>query len=79
MRIGQQSRSASLVAALLLGLLLSSGCKPPAESYFRSACEKYYNADYEGAIADCTEAIRLEPDFAEAYYNRGLARLPQKT
>ena len=25
------------------------------------------------AIADYTEATRLDPDFAEAYYNRGLA------
>lgn len=30
--------------------------------------------DYEGAIADYTEAIRLKPLYAEAYYNRSLAR-----
>lgn len=27
----------------------------------------------DGSIADCTEAIRLKPDFAEAYYLRGIA------
>ncbi|NMG07291.1 tetratricopeptide repeat protein [Brasilonema sp. UFV-L1] len=29
-------------------------------------------------MADFTEAIRLKPDFALAYNNRGLARLHQK-
>ena len=30
--------------------------------------------DYDGAIADYTEALRLNPADATAYYNRGLAR-----
>jgi lipoprotein NlpI len=29
--------------------------------------------DYKGAIADCTEAIRLDPEFAPAYNTRGNA------
>ena len=39
----------------------------------------YYNrgfayeekGEHDQAIADYTEAIRLKPDYAEAYYNRG--------
>ena len=31
--------------------------------------------DYRGAISDYTEAINIEPQFAEAYFNRGLAKL----
>jgi tetratricopeptide (TPR) repeat protein len=31
--------------------------------------------DYDGQIADYTEAIRLNPIFAYAYYNRGVARI----
>jgi tetratricopeptide (TPR) repeat protein len=30
-----------------------------------------------GAIADYTEAIRLKPDYAESYYNRGLVHRRQ--
>jgi tetratricopeptide (TPR) repeat protein len=31
--------------------------------------------DYNAAIADYNEVIAMNPSFAEAYYNRGLARL----
>ena len=30
--------------------------------------------DYYGAIADHTKAIELDPDYASAYYNRGIAK-----
>ena len=29
--------------------------------------------EHDKAIADCTEAIRLDPKYAKAYYNRGWA------
>jgi Flp pilus assembly protein TadD len=29
--------------------------------------------DYGKAVADCTEAIRLDPKYAVAYNNRGVA------
>ena len=30
-------------------------------------------SDYDGAIADFTKAIELDPKYATAYYNRGSA------
>jgi tetratricopeptide (TPR) repeat protein len=42
-----------------------------AEILFYRALEKRKAEDLEGAIADYTEAIRLDPTFASAYNNRG--------
>src|SRR5436190_408696 len=35
---------------------------------------KTKSGDLDGAIADCTKAIELNPRFVPAYYNRGVAR-----
>jgi tetratricopeptide (TPR) repeat protein len=39
--------------------------------------DAYLRSDVEDAIADFDKAIELKPDFAEAYYNRGLAYFAQ--
>jgi TonB family protein len=39
-----------------------------------SGVRKARNRDFDGAIADYTEAIRLDPTFADAFHNRGVAR-----
>ncbi|MEH2243176.1 tetratricopeptide repeat protein [Nostoc sp.] len=36
--------------------------------------EKFNQHDYRGAITDFNQAIRLNPNNAQPYYNRGLAR-----
>ena len=43
------------------------------EEYYFRGDEKYEAEDYEGAIEDFTESIKLKPD-AKAYYKRGLAK-----
>ncbi len=45
-----------------------------AEEYFERACQAVENWDYDGALADFTEALRLNPQLAEAWNNRGIAR-----
>ena len=35
---------------------------------------KQKQGQYEAAVADCNEAIRLKPDDAGAYLNRGIAK-----
>ncbi|MBV8482890.1 MAG: trypsin-like peptidase domain-containing protein, partial [Verrucomicrobia bacterium] len=42
-----------------------------AKRYFDRAAMEAQNMDYEAAITDYTEAIRLEPDCAEAYLKLG--------
>jgi tetratricopeptide (TPR) repeat protein len=45
-----------------------------AESFFNRAMMKQSQGDYQGAIADHTQAIKLKPNDAVNYYNRGISR-----
>jgi tetratricopeptide (TPR) repeat protein len=45
-----------------------------AENLFNSALAKSEAGDIQGAIADYTEAIRLHPNYAQAYNKRGILR-----
>jgi tetratricopeptide (TPR) repeat protein len=45
-----------------------------ADDFFLRASAKHDRKDYEGAIADYTQAIRINPNYAEAYNNRGWVR-----
>jgi tetratricopeptide (TPR) repeat protein len=44
-----------------------------AEKYYDLGHRKWETGDFDGAIGDCTEAIRLNAHFAEAYSRRGTA------
>ncbi len=44
------------------------------DDYFLSAYQKYENKDYQGALADYNRAIAINPDDADAYYNRGILK-----
>jgi tetratricopeptide (TPR) repeat protein len=46
----------------------------PAEDLFNSGLAKSEAGDIQGAIADYTEAIRLNPDYAAAHNKRGIIR-----
>lgn len=65
---------------LLLGLLLvavgpAQGQTPTrAADYFDRGLEREKHGDYDGAIADFSQAIKLDSRDASAYYNRGLVR-----
>ncbi|MBD2414178.1 tetratricopeptide repeat protein [Nostoc calcicola FACHB-3891] len=49
------------------------GITNSVENYNRQGIEKYNNQDFRGAIEDYNEAIKINPNFAKAYYNRGNA------
>ena len=44
-----------------------------AIDYLESGNDKAFSEDYAGAIVDYTIAIKSNPDYAVAYYNRGIA------
>jgi Flp pilus assembly protein TadD len=45
----------------------------PAKTYFDQGHKEAENGDFQKAIPDYTEAIRLAPDYAIAYLNRAMA------
>jgi tetratricopeptide (TPR) repeat protein len=45
-----------------------------ADTYFNQGFAKSNLGDYEGAIADYNQAIKIKPDYATAYNNRGNAK-----
>jgi len=46
-----------------------------AEDYFNSGNAKHDLNDYKGAIQDYNKAIELKPNYAKAYYGRGIVKI----
>jgi len=44
-----------------------------ADSYYNQGNDYYKKGLYDKAIADYSQAIKLDPNFVKAYYNRGVA------
>jgi tetratricopeptide (TPR) repeat protein len=60
------------LALLAIVTLALAGCGlSPAEEKYNSGTDKYNKGDLDGALADYNEAIRLDPNLAIAYMNRG--------
>ena len=66
-----------LVSLLLLVVGILAGCGGPAKGSAEWHADQGYKlfnqGRYDEAIKECTEAIELAPNFAEAYSNRGIA------
>ena len=64
---------AAALSVLALGSPLITGCANPlATNFYNSGVEKYEKGDYQGAIADYTKAIEINPQDAIAYRLRGI-------
>ena len=72
-----QGIDANLRVARTLGDFNQAVALSPQNPYilYDRACLYAMRQDYAHAIDDFTHALELDPDIAEAYYNRGLCRL----
>jgi tetratricopeptide (TPR) repeat protein len=75
----RRSRRAPTAFVLALTLGIGFGCfgfqvnPRSAYAYLTRGDSRIQEKEYDKAIADFTEAIRLDPNFAHAYYNRAYA------
>lgn len=69
-----ESFVAMLIFLTLLLCLTSCGDGKRAADFQKSALAKKHSGQFEAAILDCNEAIRIDPNFAEPYNNRGWAK-----
>ena len=64
-----------LVSAVMLSFVTIVGCggaKEARDRAIQQGEEAYDKNDFDLAIRCYTEAIRLDPKYAKAYYNRGV-------
>jgi tetratricopeptide (TPR) repeat protein len=43
-----------------------------AEAFYERGIDYYYKGDFDSAITEFTQALRIEPDHAVVFYNRGV-------
>jgi len=63
----------AIIALVLAALIPGTYATVSAENYNNFGVQEYEKGNYEKAIEYFTKAIELKPDYAEAYFNRGLA------
>ena len=65
---------AAALSVLALGsTMITANANPLADNLFSSGVDNHIQGNYQGAIADYTRAIEINPQNVDAYYNRGLA------
>ena len=66
---------AAALSVLALGSpLITANANPLATQYFDQGVEKYEAGNYQGALADFTKALEINPQNASTYASRGIAR-----
>jgi tetratricopeptide (TPR) repeat protein len=73
----KKKQSAIVLCAALLCILATRSAAAqtpvPAETHFKRGVEYAVADDYDNAIAEYTQAIKLNPNISRVYHNRGNA------
>lgn len=56
------------------GWYLHPNASADAQTYYNQGMARYQHNDYRGAIADFTQAVRLDPHLTQAFHQRARAR-----
>ena len=74
--LGQPLLLGSTTALAIAAVVLSTqtAVAQSADDYLNRGNTKYHLRDYQGAIADYSKAIEINPQYAYAYINRGNAK-----
>ena len=78
--LGQPLLLGSTTALATAAVVLSTQAAhaQSAEDYVNTGVEKGKSGDLQGAIADYSKAIEINPQDASAYYNRGIAKYQKR-
>jgi tetratricopeptide (TPR) repeat protein len=68
-----------ILLLVAIGFMLQARAESTADAstFLKRGVAKKHQGDFQGAIADYTEAIRLDPSKSEAYLDRGIAKRHQ--
>jgi tetratricopeptide (TPR) repeat protein len=64
-----------LLLTILSIIIYSTVFGQTANDYLQSGIEKHKSKDFEGAIKDYTNAIKIDKNLRDGYYNRGVCEL----
>ncbi|HZL42351.1 MAG TPA: tetratricopeptide repeat protein, partial [Verrucomicrobiae bacterium] len=71
------NRFGGILLSILLGGMLLAGCERRADRAaiaFQRGCDRYEHGDWDGAIAEFTRTLELDPKLVRAYDYRGCAQ-----
>ena len=63
-----------LIAVFIILITISLSFVKKALDYFNDALAAYQSGNFSEAIKNYNKAIEINPDYADAYYNRGNAK-----